>query len=522
MKIPRLLRILLSLAVFTAFAWPFAMGVTHGNAEKFSAFFKFQLGPALVRGITHHASFAVLILIALLWLTFLFGRFYCAFFCPLGILQDCIGWLKRSPGFPTRKTRKAGSENLGSFKHPHLRLLRYLIALTSFAILTVGWAVGFKILDPYSIFGRMASATLTPVGKFIQAKWFPLGILETRTPDAWVLYIGWASLALLVALVIWKRRIFCNALCPVGTLLGVVSSRGIFKLKLHDCVKCGKCVDVCPSGSIDPENNTLDNERCLRCMSCLAACKPKCIKFTAKCEPVATEPSRRNFLTSTSGLIIFGSLYFIRRSNNRIRSDSANPGVVSRLLNTSKPKAICPPGAGSPQRFSAFCTGCALCVANCTGRTLQGANPAKGILHPHLCFEKGFCEPNCMKCSQLCPVGALRPMTLAAKKRTRVGLARFDEGLCVAVVDGTHCGACAEHCPTEALHMVDYGTGTPVPELNEALCTGCGACEYICPVKIPHKAIYVEPVSVQVEAADPAELNKRPPPEKRNTDDWLI
>ena len=40
------------------------------------------------------------------------------------------------------------------------------------------------------------------------------------------------------------------------------------------CDDCGNCVDVCPTGSIDPESYLVEDETCIRCFACTAACLP--------------------------------------------------------------------------------------------------------------------------------------------------------------------------------------------------------------------------------------------------------
>ena len=502
-KIPRILRIVLSLLVFAALAWGFAIGVRDANAGGFANLCQLQLGPALLRVVADFALVPLIIVLAILALTFLFGRFYCAFFCPLGILQDFIGWLAPGKSKPVK----------------NFRALRWGIALAAFAFLAMGCAVAFKYLDPFSNFGRVAVATLTPAAHLAREslkKHFPLWYLDTHATEGLIVWWGVATLLVLVGLVVWKRRIFCTALCPVGTLLGFFSARGLFKLKLNCSCACKRCVNVCPAGCIDPASG-IDNERCLRCMNCVAACPAKRIVFTAKREPIAVNPSRRDFFgwAAVAGYAAFGAVIvqkIVSANTFKIHKCPGNHGCRACA------KSIVPPGAGSPERFASLCTVCGLCVVNCKGGKGGAIQPPTAkIPHPHLNFDKGYCEYNCCICSQVCPTGALRKMSLEEKQHCRVGMAEFDESICVAVIDGTHCGACAEHCPTTALQMVDLGSGIPVPVLNESLCIGCGACEYPCPTE--PKAIVIKPVRVQVQAATPVH---EPPPPPPKTDEWLI
>ena len=103
----------------------------------------------------------------------------------------------------------------------------------------------------------------------------------------------------------------------------------------------------------------------------------------------------------------------------------------------------------------------------------------------------------------MCPCGALRPLTLAEKRTTRIGLAHWTASRCVAYDAEEDCGACAEHCPVGALEMVELpGKAALVPKVNEALCIGCGACQNICPIR-PEAAIVVRGVERQVRVEPP-------------------
>ena len=57
-------------------------------------------------------------------------------------------------------------------------------------------------------------------------------------------------------------------------------------------------------------------------------------------------------------------------------------------------------------------------------------------------------------CTRVCPSGAILPLSKEDKHRTQVGVAKFIRENCVVYTDNTNCGACSEHCPTKAVHMV--------------------------------------------------------------------
>ncbi|MDR0966218.1 MAG: 4Fe-4S dicluster domain-containing protein [Myxococcales bacterium] len=101
----------------------------------------------------------------------------------------------------------------------------------------------------------------------------------------------------------------------------------------------------------------------------------------------------------------------------------------------------------------------------------------EGLLTPVMDFETAFCNFDCTRCAQACPRGALPPLTREEKQRIQVCRAAFDRGLGIVNTDGTYCGACSEHCPTQAVQMVPVRDGLTIPEVDADGCVGCGACE---------------------------------------------
>jgi len=301
-----------------------------------------------------------------------------------------------------------------------------------------------------------------------------------------LLLVGGGVFGLVMLMAFFRGRLFCNTICPAGTLLGLISKFSWFKLVFDadSCIECGKCIKSCKAGCIDAKNRIIDNERCVRCFNCIAVCTPSAINYSHQKapKPMKQDLSRRDFL------LIGGSA-------------ALGTALLPPLLRYRTPNkhAVMPPGALNFDRFTAKCTGCQLCVSNCPGYVLKPAAlhyGLSGFLQPRLDFNAGMCEYECTVCSNLCPNGALIPLNEERKKLLQIGIANYSRELCVVVTDHTYCGACAEHCPTGAVHMVNLPNGLTIPQVEPELCIGCGACEYICPVR-PTKAIIVAGLNSQ-------------------------
>lgn len=156
---------------------------------------------------------------------------------------------------------------------------------------------------------------------------------------------------------------------------------------------------------------------------------------------------------------------------------------------------LTPPGALSHWHFARHCTGCQLCVSECPNDVLRPSTDLMHFMLPEMSYERGFCRPECTRCSEVCPAGAFHLIDREEKTSIQIGHAVFIEKNCVAVTDGVDCGNCARHCPAGAIEMValreDDDESPWVPAVNEEACIGCGACEYVCPAR-PFSAIMVE------------------------------
>lgn len=507
MKISRLkkIRVVVSLLFFTIITLLFVDFSGNSSGIFGNGFVAIQFIPSFIKYLAVGGIFSAGFILIIM-LTVLSGRVYCSTICPLGILQDIFSRLS------FRKKRKRKFKN----SKPH-NILRYSILGVSVVTFLSGSIFGLTLLDPYSNYGRIASNIFRPLVIFsnnIIASLFEVFENYSVFP---VDFKGIEPVALIFSLTLFtivfvlsikKGRIFCNTICPVGTLLGLISKVSVFKIAIDEnaCKSCGLCEKVCKSGCIDSKSKEIDFSRCVSCFNCFESCPTDGLKYSYKYRFGKNEQkddeSKRDFLKKTAVYLI--GLSFISKAQEKIKVYSQNKIVPDRKLPVS------PPGSKSIEEFNDKCTACHLCVSACPTQVLQPSfleYGFTGMLQPRMDNFKGFCNFECNLCGEICPNGAILPLKLEEKKLTQIGKAIFIRDNCVVITQGTDCGACSEHCPTKAVHMVPE-KNLLVPEVNDKICIGCGACEFACPTK-PYKAIYVNGSAEHILAEKPDTGNEK-------------
>lgn len=455
---------------------------------------KIQFLPALL-------ALNVGVVVGLLLLTLLFGRVYCSVICPLGVMQDVFGWV----GKKAKKNRYGYS--------PAKSWLRYIMLGLFFVALVAGIGAFVALLAPYSAYGRIASNLFAPLwqwGNNVLAYFAErLDSYAFYEKDVWLKSLPTLIVAAVTFVVLgflaWRNgRTYCNTICPVGTFLSFFARFAWFKptIDTAKCVGCRLCERNCKAACIDVGNHKIDYSRCVACMDCIDRCHKGAITFkhTGKAVQPAAEAAgagqgqpvdtaRRGFLAGVGVLAATSAL--------KAREKQVDGGLAA-IIDKQRPQRqtpVVPPGARSLSHFSQHCTACQLCVSVCPNGVLRPSTALETLMQPESSYERGYCRPECTKCSEVCPAGAIQKITVAEKSSIQIGHAVWVSKNCLPLTDGVACGNCARHCPAGAITMVPADPerlDSPyIPAVNTERCIGCGACENLCPAR-PFSAIYVE------------------------------
>ena len=283
----------------------------------------------------------------------------------------------------------------------------------------------------------------------------------------------------------------------MGTALGCVARFSLLKVRFNEeqCIGCGKCSRNCKAACIDFKTYDIDYSRCVTCGNCIDLCPKGALSYglaassKIKAEKENTvDRSKRQFLIGTA--LLAGTAL--------AQEEKKVDGGLAEIVNKAAPERqtpLTPPGSLTARNMTEKCTACQLCVSECPNDVLRPSTSLEHFMQPTMGYEHGYCRPECVRCSQVCPTGAIRPITKQEKSSLQIGHAVWVKQNCVPLTDGVECGNCARHCPTGAITMVpsdpDDEWSLKVPVVNTSTCIGCGACENLCPAR-PLSAIYVE------------------------------
>jgi ferredoxin-type protein NapF len=409
--------------------------------------------------------------LGVLFVIFIFGNFFCGWFCPMGATIDFFDRIL----FREKKRSKPLDDR-------PLRRLRYGVFIFALIAGLMAFQVMY-LLDPISLITRSMVIALYPPAIYVYNHILPeiqslfprngFMVSSVPLPLFKVNLFIFLFFILILALGVVRKRFWCRYLCPLGTLLSIFSRvRILRRFVSNGCTHCQKCVRECPVGTIPGETpEQCRQQDCISCFKCLE-CPPKAVSFHFTAPRWKTVDgvnlSRRYVL----GSFAFGLASSLVIKTNPLQSES---GLTNNRL-------IRPPGSLPEERFVAACTGCGECLKVCPNNALQSTfleAGLAGLYTPRLVPRIGYCEEFCNFCGRVCPTEAIQPITIEEKRLIQMGVAHINKTRCIAWDTDKICLVCNEQCSYQAI----IGDEKKRPIVKEEKCTGCGICEHKCPVE---------------------------------------
>ncbi len=197
----------------------------------------------------HIPEFNVLLGVAIvvLFYAILAPRAFCAWVCPLNVVTDLAGWLRRKLNI------KASYRWSPSIRY-------WLIP-----VLMLGSAFSGAILWTW----------IDPVAALHRGLVFGMGA-------------GWILVGLVFVLdLLLVEHGWCGHLCPLGAAYGVIGKQSLIRVtavRRENCTKCMDCFNVCPEPEVlrqplkEGDRRVMD-QNCISCGRCLDVCPEKVFEF---------------------------------------------------------------------------------------------------------------------------------------------------------------------------------------------------------------------------------------------------
>lgn len=416
--------------------------------------------------------YAVVFPTCLIILTFLTGRTFCGWICPMGTLLDVYEWFM--PGVMRGELHDRLPKMFRNRHH-----IKYYILLITVVMAAFGYQF-LLLLDPLVLLNRGLTAGLYPV-----LTWLMPGI---NKGVEFTIYGATGAFGFFITVFLLNHihsRFWCRVLCPLGAVLGVISRYSLASRYSPDCVQCTKCDTQCPTGAIDEEDaNRFSKSECVMCMDCDVACpfdinilswgKLKNFFFRDKID-IPLDLKRRHFAWS-----LFGGMFAIPFIHANGKSKYSN-----------KTKLRPPHSQADDDHFTSQCIRCWECIKSCPTNVLQpdmtGFFDLKNLWTPVFVPAAGACMTECNMCSEVCPTDAIQKYDITQKYDVKIGTAELVEDKCIGY-DGKQCNKCVDVCPTNAIPIKNlfWKKGNTIPaRVIWEKCIDCGWCEFACIDMVP-------------------------------------
>jgi ferredoxin len=496
----------LYLLLFFYVAWPYGTDFSHRllPAKEWVPLESFLWADPLVGFSTalaaRHWNGALLGALAVLGVCLVLPRAFCGHVCPLGTLQDLFHWALG------KRLRRWCLKRIDGLRYVRFYLLAAVLLAASLGVVLSGYLAAIPVLTRGLLFS---------VGRL------QLGLLKhwgMAGPTSAALWCSLGLFGLVFLLGLLGQRFWCRCVCPSGALLSLAGWLGPNRRQVKTtCTGCGHCVDLCPFDAIQEDHRARPLD-CGFCQTCVDNCPSRAISFAprwraqaggrevleAACQPPM---SRRAMVASLLG--------------------GAAAVLTVRASGTPSKPLLRPPGSVPEARFLDLCIRCGECLKVCPGSVLQPAGFEAGLdalWTPVLLPTHAGCHQNCNFCTQVCPTGAIRPLTIQEKKTIHIGRAVIDPEQCLPRRGQRDCQLCYDECRAAGYHAIEMrhiplptgdvpaGALAPseeeemasirAPFVNSVACVGCGLCEFRCHAVLHRQQKVLPSSAIVVEARD--------------------
>ena len=393
-KYLKTIRIAVAVVMFVLF---FGVGI---GVRQLNAVLVTQFGPGLMSLTSAFFvdTLAAVVLIAVV--TLLFGRIYCSILCPLGILQDGIAFLTHWNQKKWKWSR---------YRFLDTRPVKYGVFLFVLILGAAGVMLPLIALLPSSNFFTIVSNVFLKIFSSVDPETGASAGQFSVNPPAAAFAFSLGVFLIVAAMAAWRGRLYCNTLCPVGAVLSLIGRKPLYRITLSQemCVSCGMCEAACKGGAINAKAKSVLAENCVMCFNCIGACKRGGVTLEKRPKMASFSLSRRHFIGAAGGVVAGAGAYMLVR---KLENAMPRPSLSNY--------PAMPPGAGNAERFHAKCVGCGICIRECEGHVLVPSVTQyglEGFMQPVVDYSRGACIYDCNRCSNVCPAGALLPLSLAEK-----------------------------------------------------------------------------------------------------------
>jgi polyferredoxin len=210
-------------------------------------------------------------------LALLFGRLFCGWMCPLGLIEEAMVYFRKKAGYRHIKLPEVVNRNLALIRYGFLSaILLFSLAIAIPLLGLVAFQKELYIMGCQICPARIVLPLLGGASPVIYSDDTPIVMFFSL--------IGISFLVFYFSGLIFRRP-WCR-ICPSGAMLSVFNSGSMLSKEkdVRKCTKCGICARTCLMDNqnvwLEKESKDVSTANCVRCFKCIENCpEPECLNL---------------------------------------------------------------------------------------------------------------------------------------------------------------------------------------------------------------------------------------------------